>query len=56
MHPFGHSNQLRVFVDLDSRQYDEVWAVAGTQNDNFCAALADIVRVPGGVVVDLKRA
>ncbi|MCX6531376.1 MAG: YbaK/EbsC family protein [Actinobacteria bacterium] len=53
--PFGHSNQLRVFVDPDLLQYDEVWAAAGTWNDNFGAAPADIVRVAGGVVTDLKR-
>ena len=53
--PFGHSTQLRVFVDSDLLQYDEVWAAAGTWNDNFGAAPADIVRVAGGVVTDLKR-
>jgi len=52
---FGHSTQLRVFVDPDLLQYDEVWAAAGTWNDNFGAAPADIVRVAGGVVTDLKR-
>ena len=54
--PFGHSTQLRVFVDPDLLHYDEVWAAAGTWNDNFGAAPADIVRVAGGVVTDLKRA
>ena len=54
--PFGHSTQLRVFVDLDLLQYDEVWAAAGTWNDNFGASPTDIVRVAGGVVTDLKRA
>ncbi len=54
--PFGHSTPLRVFVDPDLLQYDEVWAAAGTWNDNFGAAPADIVRVAGGVVIDLKRA
>ena len=54
--PFGHSTQLRVFVDPDLVHYDEVWAAAGTWNDNFGAAPADIVRVAGGVVTDLKRA
>jgi Cys-tRNA(Pro) deacylase len=54
--PFGHSTQLRVFVDPDLLQYDEVWAAAGTWNDNFGANPNDIVRVSGGVVVDLKRA
>ena len=53
--PFGHSSQLRVFVDPDLLQYDEVWAAAGTWNDNFGAAPADIVRVAAGVVTDLKR-
>ena len=54
--PFGHATQLRVFVDPDLLQYDEVWAAAGTWNDNFGAAPADIVRVAGGMVTDLKRA
>ncbi|MFM9137697.1 MAG: hypothetical protein ACKOQZ_06120, partial [Actinomycetota bacterium] len=38
--PFGHTTQLRVFVDPDLLQYDEVWAAAGTWNDNFGAAPA----------------
>ena len=53
--PFGHSTQLRVFVDPDLLQYDEVWAAAGTWNDNFGANPNDIVRVAGGVVTDIKR-
>ena len=55
MPPFGHSTQLRVFVDPDLLQYDEVWAAAGTWNDVFPIAPADIVRFAGGVVIDLKR-
>ena len=55
MPPFGHTKQLRVFVDPDLLQYDEVWAAAGTCNDNFGAKPNDIVRVAGGVVADLKR-
>ena len=54
--PFGHTNRLRVFVDPDLLQYDEVWAAAGTWNDNFGANPNDIMRVAGGVVTDLKRA
>jgi len=53
--PFGHSTQLRVFVDPDLLQYDEVWAAAGTWNDNFGANPNDSVCVAGGVVTDLKR-
>jgi len=53
--PFGHSTQLREFVDSDLLQYDEVWAAAGTRNDNFGANPNNIVRVANGVVADLKR-
>ena len=53
--PFGHTTQLRVFVDPDLLQYDEVWAAAGTWNDVFGANPNDIVRVAGGVVTDRKR-
>jgi len=52
---FGHSTLLRVFVDRDLLQHDEVWAAAGTWNDNFGAAPAGISGVAGGVVIDLKR-
>ena len=55
MPPVGHSTQLRVVVDPDLLQYDEVWAAAGMWNDNFGAAPADIVRVAGGIVTELKR-
>ena len=53
--PFGHTTQLRVFVDPDLLQYDEVWAAAGTWNDNFGANPKNIVRVANGEVADLKR-
>ena len=58
--PFGHTTQLHIFIDPDLLQFggvkNFVWAAAGTWNDNFGAAPADIVRVAGGVVTDLKRA
>ena len=53
--PFGHTTQLRVFVDPDLLQYDEVWAAAGTWNDVFPITPNDLVRASGGVVSDLKR-
>jgi prolyl-tRNA editing enzyme YbaK/EbsC (Cys-tRNA(Pro) deacylase) len=54
--PFGHTTQLRVFVDPDLLQYDGVWAAAGTWNDVFPIAPNDLVRASGGVVTSLKRA
>jgi prolyl-tRNA editing enzyme YbaK/EbsC (Cys-tRNA(Pro) deacylase) len=53
--PFGHETPLRAFIDPDLLGYDEVWAAAGTWNDVFPLAPADLVRASGGVVVDLKR-
>ncbi len=53
--PFGHTTKLRVFVDPDLLQYDEVWAAAGTWNDVFGIEPNDLVRASGAVVTDLKR-
>jgi prolyl-tRNA editing enzyme YbaK/EbsC (Cys-tRNA(Pro) deacylase) len=53
--PFGLATQLRIFVDPDLLQYDEVWADAGTWNDVFAINSQALQRVTNGVVVDLKR-
>jgi prolyl-tRNA editing enzyme YbaK/EbsC (Cys-tRNA(Pro) deacylase) len=52
--PFGFPHPLRVFVDPDLLQYDEVWAAAGTWNDVFPIAPSDLVRASGGVLTDLR--
>ena len=54
--PFGHTKQLRVFIDPDLLQYDEVWAAAGTWHDVFGIEPNKLVEASGGVVTDLKRA
>ena len=54
--PFGHTTKLRVFVDPDLLQYDEVWAAAGTWNDVFGIEPHKLVEASGGAVTDLKRA
>ena len=54
--PFGHKTHLRVFIDPDLLQYDEVWAAAGTWNDVFGIEPHKLVEASGGVVTDLKRA
>ena len=53
--PFGFEKTLRIFIDPDLLQYDEVWAAAGTWNDVFPITPNDLVRASGGVVTDLKR-
>jgi hypothetical protein len=49
------ATNLRVFIDLDLLQYDEVWAAAGTWNDVFGIEPHELVEASGGVVTDLKR-
>ena len=53
--PFGHTTQLRVFIDPDLLQYDEVWAAAGTWNDVFAIEPNELVRASGGKVTDLRK-
>ena len=53
--PFGHATPLRIFIDPDLLQYDEVWAAAGTWHDVFGIAPHKLVEASGGAVIDLKR-
>ena len=53
--PFGHSTELRVFIDPDLLACEQVWAAAGTWNDVFPIAPADLVRASGGMVTELAR-
>lgn len=53
--PFGLATPLRVFIDPDLLQYDEVWAAAGTWHDVFGIEPHQLVEASGGVVTDLKR-
>ena len=54
--PFGHLTPLRVFIDPDLLQYDEVWAAAGTWHDVFGIEPHKLVEASGGLVTDLKKA
>ena len=53
--PFGHTTQLRVFVDPDLLQYDEVWAAAGTWHDVFGIEPHKLVEASEGLVTELKK-
>jgi len=52
--PVGHSEQLRTFIDADLLQYSQVWAAAGTPNAVFALDPADLPRLTGGTVADIK--
>ena len=53
--PFGHTKQLKVFIDPDLLQYDEVWAAAGTWTDVFGIEPQTLVDASEGLIVELKR-
>lgn len=53
--PFGHTTELRVFIDPDLLQYDEVWAAAGTWHDVFPIVPDALVEASAGTVVELRR-
>ena len=53
--PFGHVTHLRVFIDPDLLQYDEVWAAAGTWNDVFALTPQALVDASEGVITDLRK-
>jgi Cys-tRNA(Pro) deacylase len=51
--PFGHREPLRIFVDRDLLDYDELWAAAGTSHHNFDITPDTLLRATGGTVCDL---
>jgi prolyl-tRNA editing enzyme YbaK/EbsC (Cys-tRNA(Pro) deacylase) len=54
--PFGFPRTLRIFIDPDLLEFDEVWAAAGTWNDVFGIEPHKLVEASGGALTDLKRA
>ena len=53
--PVAHTAPLRVLVDQDLLRFDEIWAAAGTPNSVFAVAPADLLRVAGGAVADVRE-
>ena len=53
--PLGLATQLRVFIDPDLLQYEEVWAAAGTWNDVFAIAPSKLVEATEGILCQLAR-
>ena len=53
--PFGHASPLPVYVDEDLRQFDVVWAAAGTPFAVFAIAPDELVKGCGGTAVNLKK-
>lgn len=51
--PFGHATDLPIYLDRDLLAHEELWAAAGTPQDNFAISPAELVRATGGTVADL---
>ena len=53
--PLGLATQMRVFIDPDLLQYDEVCAAAGTWNDVFAIDPQVLSRITDGKIVEVRR-
>lgn len=49
--PVGHTGPVRIFIDADLDQFDEIWAAAGSPNAVFRLTPADLRRITGGQVI-----
>jgi prolyl-tRNA editing enzyme YbaK/EbsC (Cys-tRNA(Pro) deacylase) len=52
--PIGHAEPPIAFIDRDLLQYAEIWAAAGTPFAVFLLTPADLERLTGGRVIDVK--
>jgi prolyl-tRNA editing enzyme YbaK/EbsC (Cys-tRNA(Pro) deacylase) len=52
--PFGYPGPVTVLMDRDLLGYDRLWAAAGTPDAVFPITPAELLRVTGAKVVDLK--
>jgi prolyl-tRNA editing enzyme YbaK/EbsC (Cys-tRNA(Pro) deacylase) len=52
--PVGHTGPVRIFIDADLNQYDEIWAAAGSPNAVFRLSPSDLQRITGGQVMKVS--
>lgn len=53
--PVGHATRMRVLIDRDLLQYDEIWAAAGTPNAVFRTTPDKLARITDGEVMDVRE-
>lgn len=53
--PVGHDEKLFTVLDPDLKQYDRIWAAAGTPNAVFELKADDLEPMTGGVWVELSE-
>ncbi len=52
--PVGHASPLRILLDQDLFLYPELWAAAGTPHAVFRTSPAELARITGGEVADVR--
>ncbi len=52
--PVGHARPITTFIDQDLLQYERIWAAAGTPNAVFQLTPAELVKITGGRVEEIK--
>jgi prolyl-tRNA editing enzyme YbaK/EbsC (Cys-tRNA(Pro) deacylase) len=52
--PVGHDRPLKIFIDEDLLQYDEIWAAAGTPHAVFRLTPDDLKMITNGTVISVK--
>jgi len=52
--PVGHAQKIKIFIDEDLLQYDEIWAAAGTPNALFKLTPQELQKITAGQVVSIK--
>src|SRR6185436_287523 len=52
--PVGHASPLRILLDQDLFLYPELWAAAGTPHAVFRTNPAELERITGGEVADVR--
>jgi prolyl-tRNA editing enzyme YbaK/EbsC (Cys-tRNA(Pro) deacylase) len=53
--PVAHARPTRVLVDRDLMTHAEIWAAAGAPNAVFRLTPAELTRITGGTVADLRQ-
>ncbi|MBW2468212.1 MAG: YbaK/EbsC family protein [Deltaproteobacteria bacterium] len=52
--PVGHDHPLKIFIDEDLLQYDEIWAAAGTPHAVFKLTPEDLKMITSGKIISVK--
>ncbi len=50
--PVGHLSPIRAFLDPRLREFDQIWAAAGTPRHIFPVSPSDLLRITGATVAD----